>query len=108
MALTVAKSWLITYDITCPKRLSRLHRFLVSKATPVQYSVFHFQGTTTQMVNLMNDIEKKIGRASDDVRGYQLPDNLNIDTIGHNNLPLGTHLLSAPEALLMLLQEEDR
>ena len=34
MALNAPRGWLITYDITDPKRLVRLHRFLVKQATP--------------------------------------------------------------------------
>ena len=36
MAVNAPRAWLITYDITDPKRLARLHRFLVRQATPVQ------------------------------------------------------------------------
>ena len=53
MALNTPRGWLITYDITNPKRLVRLHRFLVKQATPVQYSVFHFEGSAAQMLALL-------------------------------------------------------
>ena len=56
MALNTPRAWLITYDITDPRRLVRLHRFLVRQATPVQYSVFHFEGSAAQMGRLMADI----------------------------------------------------
>ena len=59
MALNTPRGWLITYDITNPKRLVRLHRFLVRQATPVQYSVFHFEGSAAQMGRLMADIETR-------------------------------------------------
>ncbi|WP_420177196.1 CRISPR-associated endonuclease Cas2 [Kerstersia gyiorum] len=105
MAMTAQRSWLITYDITNPKRLAKLHRFLVKFATPVQYSVFHFQGSAAQMADLMASIETKIDKKSDDVRGYQLPEQLNIDTIGRKGLPDDTLLLSeAGSTLQKLLQ----
>ena len=44
MALNTPRGWLLTDDITHPKRLARLHRFLIKQATPVQYSAFHFEG----------------------------------------------------------------
>lgn len=70
MALNTPRGWLITYDITNPKRLVRLHRFLVKQATPVQYSVFHFEGSAAQMGRLMADIETRIDVRTDDVRAY--------------------------------------
>lgn len=94
MALNAPCGWLITYDITEPRRLMRLHRFLVKRATPVQYSVFHFEGSAAQMGHLMDDIETMIHRDSDDVRGYQLPELLSIDTLGRGGIPGGAMLLS--------------
>ena len=109
MALNTPRGWLITYDITDPKRLVRLHRFLVKQATPVQYSVFHFEGSAAQMGRLMADIETRIDPASDDVRGYQLPERLSIDTIGRGSLPADTLLLSPTSpSLQTLLQAAGR
>lgn len=108
MALNASRGWLITYDITHPKRLARLHRFLVKQATPVQYSVFHFEGSAAQMGRLMADIEKRIDLAKDDVRGYQLPEHMSIDTIGRGSLPGDTFLLSALHTLQVLLQATGR
>ena len=79
MALNTPRGWLITYDITNPRRLVRLHRFLVRQATPVQYSVFHFEGSAAQMGRLMADIETRIDAGTDDVRAYQLPEPLSIE-----------------------------
>lgn len=109
MALKASRGWLITYDITDPKRLVRLHRFLVKQATPVQYSVFHFEGSAVQMKRLMSDIAMRIDLRTDDVRGYQLSGQLSIDTIGRGGLPDGTLLLS-PESpsLQSLLQAAGR
>lgn len=103
MALNTPRGWLITYDITNPKRLARLHRFLVKQATPVQYSVFHFEGSAAQMGRLMADIERRIDAASDDVRGYQLPEHLSIDTIGRGSLPSDILLLSPTSPSLQTL-----
>lgn len=109
MALNAPRGWLITYDITEPKRLMRLHRFLVKQATPVQYSVFHFEGSAAQMGLLMADIEKRIDPRSDDVRAYQLPEHLSIDTIGRGSLPRETFVLSnTSPSLQRLLQAAGR
>ena len=109
MALNTPRGWLITYDITNPKRLVRLHRFLVRQATPVQYSVFHFEGSAAQMGRLMADIETRIDAGTDDVRAYQLPEHLSIDSIGRGSLPGDTFLLSPTSpALQVLLQAAGR
>ena len=109
MALNTPRGWLVTYDITNPKRLVRLHRFLVKQATPVQYSVFHFEGSAAQMGRLMADIETRIDVRTDDVRAYQLPEHLSIDTIGRGSLPGDTFLLSPTSpALQALLQAAGR
>ncbi len=104
MALNTLRGWLITYDITEPRRLIRLHRFLVRQATPVQYSVFHFEGSAAQMGRLMADIARRIDSRTDDVRAYQLPERLNIDILGRGGLPGDTLLLSdaSPELQLLL------
>ena len=105
MAMNAPRAWLISYDITDPRRLIRLHRFLVRQATPVQYSVFHFEGSPAQMGRLMAEIETRIDPDTDDVRGHQLPARLQVDTLGRGSLPAGTALLSADaEALHALLR----
>jgi len=37
--------YIICYDITCPRRLGKIHRLLKQSALPLQYSVFLFNGT---------------------------------------------------------------
>lgn len=105
MAMNTGRGWLIAYDITEPKRLARLHRFLCRHAVPVQYSVFHFEGSAAAMGRLMADIEKRIDAETDDVRGYLLPENLQLHTIGRGGLPADTQLLSqASPGLATMLQ----
>ncbi|MDY0072361.1 MAG: CRISPR-associated endonuclease Cas2 [Thauera sp.] len=98
----------MTYDISNPKRLIRLHRFLIKQATPVQYSVFYFLGSSAKMGHLMADIEQRIDRKTDDVRAYQLPEKMSIDTLGASRLPEETALLSVPDSLQILLQASSR
>lgn len=109
MALKARRGWLIAYDITDPKRLIRLHRFLSKHAIPVQYSVFHYEGSAAQMGRLMADIATRIDERSDDVRGYQLPAQLSVDTIGRGGLPGEAFVFSATSpALQILLQAAAR
>ena len=92
MALNTPQGWLICYDIANPRRLHRLHRFLVKLATPVQYSVFHFEGTPAAMGQLMLDVETYIDPKNDDVRAYALPRNLSVDTLGKGRASPGIQL----------------
>lgn len=94
MAVNTPRGWLISYDITHPKRLMRLHRFLRKHAVPVQYSVFHYEGSAAAMGRLMADVEKRIDPKTDDVRGYLLPENLQLDTLGRGGLPTNAQLIS--------------
>ena len=103
MALKKPRGWLVSYDITDPKRLGRLRRYLVKIATPVQYSVFYFEGSMAQMGRLMADLETRIDPRSDDVRAYQLPEHLSIDTLGRSRLPDDTLLLSSTSQSLQAL-----
>jgi CRISPR-associated protein Cas2 len=95
MALNAQHQWLICYDVTNPRRLSRLHRFLRRHAVPVQYSVFCYVGSAAQIGNLVPEIDAIIDDTTDDVRIYQLPERLQCDTLGRGSLPDGTEVLSA-------------
>lgn len=95
MAVNKPQGWLISYDIANPRRLSRLHRFLVKTATPVQYSVFLFEGTPAAMGQLMQEVEGYIDAKADDVRAYALPDHLSVDTLGKGRTSADIQLYSA-------------
>lgn len=94
MAIGTPRSWLICYDVTDPKRLMRLHRFLRRHAAHVQYSVFHFEGSAAAMGRLMHSVEHRIDPESDDVRAYLIPERLQLDTLGRGQLPGDTLLIS--------------
>lgn len=105
MAMNARRHWLISYDIANPKRLSRLHRFLLKHATPIQYSVFCYEGSAATMGQLMAAIENRIDAKADDVRGYLLPEPLQLGTLGRGALPAGVLLESdLSPALRTLLQ----
>lgn len=65
-------TWLVAYDIASPRRLARLHRWLVQRALPVQYSVFVFTGTAAELAELIGGIALRIHPRQDDVRLYPL------------------------------------
>lgn len=103
MALNTRYAWLISYDITEPRRLRRLHRFLRRHATPVQYSVFLFEGTAARMGRLMQQVEDLIDPCHDDVRGYELPAQPELTVLGRSTLPPETALHSATSGVLAAL-----
>ena len=65
--------FVVCYDISDPKRLLRLHRFLKKYAMPLQYSVFLFTGDDRQLDRLLGKAEQYIDRQEDDLRAYPLP-----------------------------------
>ena len=92
MALNEKKGWVITYDIRNPKKLVRLHRFLKRRATPIQYSVFHFFGSTADLGKLMDAVEDLINPKADDVRAYAIPARPEVFLLGTSGLPNGVSL----------------
>lgn len=91
---------LICYDIADPKRLGRVHRFLMNAAVLVQYSVFTAVLTPPQQRQLMADLELLIDPREDDIRLYPLPDRVTPITLGQQFFPEGVMLLREGKDLL--------
>ncbi|RMF21205.1 MAG: CRISPR-associated endonuclease Cas2 [Deltaproteobacteria bacterium] len=66
-------TYLIAYDITDPKRLRRIHRFMRRRAIPLQYSVFIASLTPGRLDELLLGAGRLIDELHDDVRCYALP-----------------------------------
>lgn len=92
MSLHANANWLITYDITDPRRLARLFKFLKKQGVPVQYSVFMVEASATKMGNLIVQIAKIVDKEADDVRAYRLPERTWSATLGASILPEGVVL----------------
>ena len=97
MALNAIKSWLIAYDVADPRRLARLHRYLKSKAVPVQYSVFVTRASAVQIGAIRSALADLIDPKTDDVRIYQVPDSPELVVLGTKALPDGIQLLEGKE-----------
>ncbi len=65
-------SWLISYDITCPRRWRRVFALLKKEGLAVQYSVFSVQASLVQMAGLIERLRPLIA-PTDDLRAYHLP-----------------------------------
>lgn len=99
MALNETRTWLITYDISSPKRLGRVHRYLKTVAVPVQYSVFAAEETHAGIQRIRAVLEQEINPKADDIRIYPLPRNLELHHYGRRPLPEGLRLLSEGKGL---------
>ena len=91
MTDTHKRHWLVCYDITCPRRLGKVHRLLSKQARLVQYSVYACFGSRHDMRRLATEIEALIDPGSDDVRIYPLPQRLELYQRGMQPLE-GLHL----------------
>ncbi len=75
-------NFLICYDISDPKRLSRVHRAALRHGMPVQYSVFLLRGSQGELADMMADIEQYIDETEDDVRAYTIAPNFDVECLG--------------------------
>ncbi|ABI60448.1 MULTISPECIES: CRISPR-associated endonuclease Cas2 [Nitrosomonas] len=90
--------FIICYDITHPRRLARLHRYLVKRAVPLQYSVFLFSGDDRQLEHCMQGAIELIDEKVDDLRVYPLPSRGLKARIGQPALPEGIQWSGLPTA----------
>lgn len=81
------RPWLIAYDIRCPRRLTRLHQWLLRRATPLQYSVFLGRYDRAELAELCRQIEARIDPRADDVRLYPVPDHPRLRALGVQRTP---------------------
>ncbi|MCC7083021.1 MAG: CRISPR-associated endonuclease Cas2 [Burkholderiales bacterium] len=103
MVQNASREWLIAYDIANKRRLSRLHRFIVKHAVPLQYSLYWYKGSSMQLDRLLHGIEARIDKGHDDVRVYPIPERASVDCVGRTSLPGGTLLLADALAAHRLL-----
>ncbi len=89
MPITKRRQFLICYDITDPKRLGRVHRFLSKHALSVQYSVFTIHTHVLGLERLLAELETIIKATEDDVRIYILSDQHEPVMLGRAIIPDG-------------------
>jgi CRISPR-associated protein Cas2 len=94
MALNERRTWLIAYDIRDDARLRRVHRYVKSRALPVQYSVYVADASATQIRRVHSDLARLVDQRVDDVRIYQLPTPGNVATLGRPLIGDGLRLLT--------------
>jgi len=95
----MTQNWLIGYDITDPKRLNRVHRAMVNRATPIEYSIFLFIGSEKGLAECLAAVNALIDPKTDDVRCYPLPSRGLQERIGRATLPEGIQWTGLPTPL---------
>jgi CRISPR-associated protein Cas2 len=81
--------FVICYDISNPKRLSRIFRYLKKCAMPMQYSVFLYTGDDRQLIRMLSKLTTMIDHKEDDLRAYPLPKRGLRARLGRPALPEG-------------------
>lgn len=99
MALNEPRNWLIAYDISDPRRLRRVHRFLSSQAVPVQYSVFATRSAPMKAGLIRASLAEIIDEGEDDVRIYPVPEPANLAVFGKKALPEGLRVIDGRSSL---------
>jgi CRISPR-associated protein Cas2 len=89
-------NWIVAYDVSSPRRLQRIHRFMVGQASPIEYSVFLFVGTAKQLEACLAELGRLIDPRDDDVRCYALPARGLQARIGCATLPAGIQWTGLP------------
>lgn len=79
--------WIISYDISDRKRLSRTARYLVREGIRIQYSIYLLKATASQIQTHIDEILQRIDPAQDDVRIYPITTNARIWQLGILSLP---------------------
>lgn len=81
--------YLIGYDIADEKRLRKIHKQMVKYATPIQYSIFLFEGARQGLNECLADVLAVFNKKEDDLRIYPLPSNGKQWQLGKAPLPEG-------------------
>jgi CRISPR-associated protein Cas2 len=71
--MRVKKNYLICYDITNPKRLAKLSKYVEKNAFRIQKSIYLLpHATKEELQNIKEQIEERIEKEEDDVRIYTI------------------------------------
>ncbi len=87
--------FLVAYDVSSPRRLNRLYRYLKRRAVYVQYSVCLLEADRREAETVRDEVAGLIDPHEDDVRFYRLDPRLDIVFLGRSTpfpggvVPLG-------------------
>lgn len=86
--------YLICYDIADPRRLGRVHRYIVKHTVFIQLSVYYLEGSKKDLAELLKGMTMLIDARYDDVRAYTVKPLKHAVQIGTRWLPEGIDLYS--------------
>jgi len=67
--------WLVSYDISDPRRLRRVAKYMERHGMRIQYSVFAVLANRRHIAEIRQDLEELIDARADDVRVYPIARN---------------------------------
>jgi CRISPR-associated protein Cas2 len=67
--------FVLAYDVSDPRRLRRLGRFLEKRALRCQYSVFLFQGDRAAVVRLLDEVRPLLDEGQDVIQAWPVAGN---------------------------------
>jgi CRISPR-associated protein Cas2 len=100
------KTWLVAYDIRCPRRLRRVHQRLKREGSSVQYSAYAVVANDREISSLLQQIESLIDARADDVRAYHVPERCPVWALGTQHLPDGITVDAATASGWLLQRSE--
>lgn len=98
-------TWLLAYDIANPKRLGRVHRFMVRRGLPTQYSVFLVEADRAAIEELVGALARLVHPKQDDVRIFRLDPTFG-RSLGVGTLP--RFVLAGPARVPAILRRAGR
>jgi len=75
-------NYLVCYDISDPRRLTRVFKLMKGKGIHLQYSVFHCSFTWPRLLEIKEKLSWIIDEEEDDVRIYPLPSEEKVIVMG--------------------------
>ena len=86
-------AYLVCYDITLPRRLSRVLKLMKGSGIHLQYSVFYCKLSWPQLQQLKTALSALIEPAEDDIRIYPLPAAGEVVSMGRGDkIPKGVEI----------------
>lgn len=67
-------SWLLAYDIACPRRWRAVHGLVSEHGHRLQLSLWWLPVSRNEMHRLWRNLSERIDPAQDDIRAYPFPD----------------------------------
>ena len=98
------RAWLIAYDVADPRRLQRVHHFLLKQAIPVQFSLFAGVFSDQRLRATFLASAAFLNSSHDDLRAYPLPKLCDSTLFGPGAAPGGISLPSPGTPLWRILQ----